>query len=319
MLAAVEKLSILGLRFLLRLVEGASWRRVAGLGLAVALGGGWLCTGNGQGLRVATYNIRRFGVEATDLPRRAARRGGGDAAIVGVQEIQSEPRLEELLALISVKGRHYRQVLSRCGGSSEMQVGFVYDEARVKLRGTVELPELKPPGEGACTKGDRPGLVGLFEARGARFALLNVHLKAGGAEENAKKRREQWQRVVQIVEQLRSSGETRIMVLGDVNSTGYLDGRHDERAFVDETARQAGLDLVTRGLGCSEYYEPAKGEAEPSLLDHTLGSPGLVIPGSVRVHGHCAELRCARTRMDEMPPDYALVSDHCPVTVDLRL
>jgi endonuclease/exonuclease/phosphatase family metal-dependent hydrolase len=315
----VEKLSILGLRFLLRLVEGATPGRVLGLGLAVALGGGWLCTGNGQKLRVATYNIRRFGVEATDLPRLAARFGEIDAAIVGVQEIQSEPRLDELTRMVSVKGHQYHQVLSRCGGSSEMQVGFVYDTSRVKLRGTVELPELKPPGEGACTKGDRPGLVGLFEAGGERLAVLNVHLKAGGDEGNAKRRRDQWQRVVQIVEQLRQTGEAKILVLGDVNSTGYLDGRHDERAFVEETARQAGLDLASRDLGCSEYYEPAKGQAEPSLLDHTLASPGLVRKNSVRVHGHCAELRCARTPMDQMPPDYALVSDHCPVTADLQL
>ncbi|NNK48898.1 MAG: hypothetical protein HKP01_08505, partial [Gemmatimonadetes bacterium] len=36
-----------------------------------------------------------------------------------------------------------------------------------------------------------------------------------------------------------------------------------------------------------------------------------------RVFGYCARSNCERLDADRMPYDYAYVSDHCPVVVDL--
>jgi hypothetical protein len=47
-----------------------------------------------------------------------------------------------------------------------------------------------------------------------------------------------------------------------------------------------------------------------------VASAGLVEVESVRVHGFCAALRCASS--PTKPDDFETVSDHCPVTFDLR-
>src|SRR5437870_744442 len=78
------------------------------------------CAGCGPDpLRVGTYNIRRFGVEATDVDAltRIVQRAKVD--VLAVQEIQSETKARELARRLSME-----LALSRCGGRSEMFVGF---------------------------------------------------------------------------------------------------------------------------------------------------------------------------------------------------
>src|SRR6185295_12773268 len=128
----------------------------------------------------------------------------------------------------------YRLALSRCGGRSEMHVGFVYDSARVALDGTREFPELDPDGRGGCSVGQRPGFLGRFRHADRPFELLVVHLAAGGDPDNAAKRRRQWTDALAIVDRRRREGHAAIAVLGDTNSTGWLDDRHGERRFIED-------------------------------------------------------------------------------------
>ena len=261
-------------------------------------------------LRVATYNIRRFGREPTDLARLERILTALGADIVAVQEIQSAPLLDDVARRLSTGGRDYRAALSACGGRSEMHVGFLYDAARVRLDGTREFPELDA-GQGRCTEGERPGLLGEFSSGGRTLTLLAVHLAAGSSSEHAARRRVQWDRALAIL--ARVPGDKAL--LGDTNSVGYLDDARGERRFIDERVAGAGLDLVTRPLACSEYFHAGDAVYEPSLLDHVAATPGLARPGSIALHGYCVELGC-RPHRDEPPAEFSTVSDHCPVSFD---
>jgi endonuclease/exonuclease/phosphatase family metal-dependent hydrolase len=265
-------------------------------------------------IRIGTYNIREFGGEGieTDMDRLVANVRGSGADVIAVQEIQSLPKMRELASRLSGRGHRFDIVLSECGGRSAMRVGFLYDSSRVTVKGTREYPELEPDGGGSCTTGERAAVSAeIAVGNGEVIHLLVVHLAAG--DEKFDKRKEQWKRIYQITETLKRTG--RVMILGDTNSTGYLDDVNGERTFVNEEAKRAGLDVTTSALGCSEYFGNPKKGLRPSLLDHVVASPQLVAPRSVRVHGFCADLACAPTK--RVPEDFAKVSDHCPVTVDV--
>lgn len=263
-------------------------------------------------LRVGTFNIEQLGVSrTTDLKRVAAVIAETEADVLAVQEIQSEERARELVALLP---RRFELVLSKCGGTSKMRVGYLYDPERVRLVATREHQELAPDPSDACAF-ERPGLAARFARvdTGAPFDLLVFHLVPGHEPRQQERRREQWRRAHAIA--ARSAKEGPVAILGDANSTGFLDDAGKERSFILEEAARANLEVVTTPLGCSEYWRPKRDAAlEPSLLDHVVATPGLA-RGAPRVWGYCAALSCKPT--PSAPSDFATVSDHCPVTVDL--
>jgi endonuclease/exonuclease/phosphatase family metal-dependent hydrolase len=313
-------LVLLALARLLDVLTNTGRRRVlfvAALALAATVHVAGRGCGRRTPVRVATFNIRQFGVEATDVPRLVELVRGLEADVVAVQEIQRPARLRELAARVSHGNRRYAAALAACGGRREMYVGFLYDTARVRLVATREFPELDPDGDGRCGDGDRAGLLGTFDDGRRRLHLLVVHLSAGGEAERVARRREQWEQAHRIVAQLRREGADAVAILGDVNSTGYLDDAGGERRFIDDRARAAGMEVATRQLACSEYWRPRRDELAPSLLDHVVATPGVARAGSVRVHGYCVPLRCEPTSSAGAPHDYTHVSDHCPVTFDV--
>jgi endonuclease/exonuclease/phosphatase family metal-dependent hydrolase len=195
-----------------------------------------------------------------------------------------------------------------------MRVGFLYDRERLAAGDIREYPELDPRGEGACSRGERPGLLVRFTPRGgAPFALLTVHLAARGDEEFARKRRSQWRRAISIAEAEHARG-VPTAILGDTNSTGWLDDRHGERSFIEGELARAQMTLVTAALPCSEYF--ARDERLiPSMLDHVAATRGFPAARAT-LHGYCRELACREIGARDAPPDYSRVSDHCPVSVD---
>jgi endonuclease/exonuclease/phosphatase family metal-dependent hydrolase len=286
--------------------------------LALALAG--RAVGCGGGLRVGTFNIEQFGGRSqTDMDRLAAIVRGLEADVLAVQEIQDDAKVKDLARRASTGGRRYEVALSRCGGKSQMKVGFLYDAERVALRRTREYPELDPGGGGSCGAGERAGLLGVFAPRGDDgdehlLHLLVVHLRKGGEADDVARRQKQWERAYEIVAALRAGGAKSIAILGDTNSTGYLDDEHGERRSLDESARRAGMDVVSDDLDCSEYWPKTEATLSPSLLDHVVVTKGLSARRTVRLHGYCAEARCAPLDAKNPPRDYASVSDHCPVT-----
>ncbi len=271
---------------------------------------------DGGALRVGTYNVRRFGVEPTDMARLAEVVSNTRADLLALEEVQSEERAEELATRLSVGGRRFAVKLSSCGGKSAMRVGFLYDGSRLTLRDPMEFPELDPAGGGSCSGGERPGFAVTAVRPRGRVRVLAVHLVAGGEPDRVARRKEQWRLIYKIVARLREGDATPVAVLGDTNSTGYLDDAQGERTFIEREASLARMDLLTGGLACSEYWKPGPDGIAPSLLDHVLVTPGLARRRSARVHGFCRELACAPSR--EIPEEWRRVSDHCPVTFDLE-
>jgi endonuclease/exonuclease/phosphatase family metal-dependent hydrolase len=303
---------VLALAWLLRR-PGRAVTTLGALGLAAVV---WQLSGCHRPLRVGTFNIRQFGEAKTDMEKLASLVVSLDTDILAIQEVQSETKLRELAGRISRGGRAYRVALSRCGGKSAMQLGYLYDEDRVKLLSTREYPELDPAGGGQCDSGERPGLLGVFSDGSRTLHVLTMHLTPGGERGDFAKRKAQWRRAHAIVRQLRAEGATSVVLVGDANSAGYLTDDNGERSFLDGAARDAGMSVVTSSLRCSEYWREKEGLYSPSLLDHAVASPGLVEAESVRVHGFCAALRCASSPTP--PDDFDSISDHCPVTFDLR-
>lgn len=265
---------------------------------------------------MATYNLRHFGKEQKDEKELARILSGLDADILAVQEVRKPEHLEKLAAEMGGLRRAYRAVSSECAGRQQMHVSFVYDTRRVTLKKTREFRELLPE-EGGCSEGDRPGLLGVFEVGGEELHALVVHLKSGGGDDELQRRRQQIERLRGLLGVLKADGARKIVLLGDMNTTGYLDNDRGERDLVDGVAREAGLSVATAGLRCTEYYRKNKRNLVPSLLDHVLVSSSALVPSSVEVHAHCKELQCSPQTIDKMPPSYTEVSDHCPVSFRL--
>jgi exonuclease III len=288
---------------------------LAACGAAVALASH--LSGCAHPLRVATFNIRQFGVAPTDMDKLTTLVVSLDADILAAQEIQDAAKFRDLAERMSRGGRAYRATLSRCGGKSEMLIGFLYDENRVELVSTKEYPELDPGGGGRCDAGERPGLLGVFTDGTRTVHLLAIHFTPGNDRADFAKRKLQWQRAYAIVRQLRGDGAGAVVILGDANSAGYLKDDNGERAFVDSAAREADMSVVTSGLACSEYWRESDGVYSPSLLDHAVATDGVVEKGTAHVHGYCERLRCAAYEGAKPPEGYDAVSDHCPVTFEV--
>lgn len=272
-------------------------------------------------LRVGTFNVREFGTR-TDLVRLTEILSESDSDVMAVQEIQRPDLMPHVAARLSERsGRRYQAVVSDCGGKRTMHVGFLYDSARVRLERKQEFPELRDDQGGSCSLGARAGLLGVFTARHwlrkTRYSLLTVHFPAGAQPAQVRERQMFWSRALQIARRLRDAGEDRMLVLGDVNSTGYRDNSYRERDAIHSVVEQAGFRVLTPNLGCTEYFQPeGLSSFMPSHLDHIVGSAQVTSSAPARALGICETLRCAPTRV--MPRDYAAVSDHCPVTLTVK-
>lgn len=272
-------------------------------------------------LRVGTYNIRNLG-PLTDRVRLTELLAETKADILALQEIQDTDVLDRVATELSASSsRHYRTLVSRCGGKRDLRLGFIYDADRVELHRSWELPELREDMVGRCSQGDRSGLLAEFSARrGFRHPhtyLLTVHFPAGGDWRQVQERQEFWYRSLGVIATLRAYGERRVLLLGDMNSTDYRDDRLGERSAIHRRVEQAGLRVLTTDLGCTEYWRPrASITYVPSHLDHIISTPDIRIVDEAVLHGYCPALRCQPT--SQIPEDYSDVSDHCPVTVSFR-
>lgn len=305
------------LRALVRLLRTRFGRLVL-LALVLYLG---IQSYRAPALRIGTYNIRTLGPQ-TDLARLRAIIAEANPDILAVQEITDGATLAQLAAGLSgATQRAYRAVMSNCGGQGPQHVGFLDDEKKVQLDELREFPELRDDGQGRCSTGGRAGLLGIFSARAGlrrvRTHLLTVHFPAWHGRDRVDLRQSFWAQALQIAAKLREGGNKRVIILGDVNSTDYLTDQYGERRLIHQQVEQAGLQLLTSDVGCTEYWN-RRGSwyFEPSHLDHIVTAPEIKPLGAPSVHGHCAALRCQVAR--QMPSDYQAVSDHCPVTIDIR-
>ena len=275
-----------------------------------------------EAFRVLSWNLANFrgDPDEHDLERMAEILAELDPDVIAVQEVKDPAALAKLLPEFELR-------LSEAGGRGEQKLGIAYRRERVELLAASEHPELSLGGR------VRPGLSAYVRGRegGPDLWLLVVHLKAMPS--GIDQRREQWPMLAALAEGLPASTpgpepDRDLLVLGDFNSTGVRSAGREgpalEQAEIAEIFAPAGLRRLVNATGCSAYYEGARRDAwkQPSEIDlvWARGLEGWLAPEAVLFSGTiCAAQACADARSTEAYPlrDYALVSDHCPLILDL--
>ncbi|MFO7564717.1 MAG: endonuclease/exonuclease/phosphatase family protein [Enhygromyxa sp.] len=271
-------------------------------------------------LRVVSWNLANFAgdPERHDLERIREVIAKLDPDVLALQEIKDGEALSALLP-------EWELIVSERGGRGHQRLAIAWRRDRVTLLASEEHPELSIGGR------VRPGLSGYLRGRegGPDFWLVVVHLKAM-PDSLALRRDEQWPRLLELAEDLvgkpgPGQGDSDLLIVGDFNSTGPPGStpavEHDE---LDRTLGPAGLRRLPSATGCTAYYDGKRRDAwkEPSEIDliwvrelrESLGPEASVFSGT-----HCAASRCRDFRSTVAYPvrDFASVSDHCPVVVDL--
>lgn len=264
------------------------------------------------GLRVVTWNLHNFPEPSQDQTRLRERLQGLGADLLAVQEIHQPAALQELLP-------GWQLAISEHGGRGHQRLGFAFDPLALEQLGPArEHAELSMRGR------VRPGLSVYLRARdgGPDFHALVVHLKAKS--DGHPLRVQQWSLLADVAGDLLRR-DPDLVILGDFNATGPVDGRAtDELAALETVLGPLGLRRLVGPEPCSAYWDGTRRDAwhEPSLLD-LVWVAGLdeSHSHSAQAHPlhHCARHHCQAFRSTQAhpEPDYADLSDHCPVIVDL--
>jgi hypothetical protein len=118
------------------------------------------------------------------------------------------------------------------------------------------------------------------------------------------------------------------LIVGDFNTTGPVGagarGPAIEQAELAQVLAGEQLRRLHNASGCTAYYDGQRRDAwqEPSEIDLVWArdlAESIHPDTQVRSGTHCAEERCRDFRSTDAYPvrDYELVSDHCPVVLDL--
>jgi endonuclease/exonuclease/phosphatase family metal-dependent hydrolase len=266
----------------------------------------------GAGLRVATWNLRNFPEPTQDLTRLGERLKDLGAVLLAVQEFHDPGALAGMLPGWGVH-------LSEQGGRGHQRLGIAFDPAVLELVEPVrEHPELAMGGR------VRPGLSAYLRARdgGPDFHVLVVHLKA--KPDGQPLRMKQWSLLAAIVGDLLRS-DPDLILLGDFNATGTSHSSPEqELVALGAVLEPLGLRRLAPDAPCSAYWDGSRRDAwqEPSLLDLVWVAAleeGLGPATGVQALHHCARHHCRpfRSTPAHPEPDYADLSDHCPVMLDL--
>jgi endonuclease/exonuclease/phosphatase family metal-dependent hydrolase len=267
----------------------------------------------GDSLRVVSWNLANFegARSGHDLARIQAVIAELDPDVLALQEIKDPQALAELLPDWELK-------VSDKGGSGQQRVAIAWRADRVTLLESEEHPQLSINGR------VRPGLSGYLRGRddGPDFWLLVVHLKA--MPDALELRRGQWPHLVEIAAAT-AERDRDLLIVGDFNSTGPPGGKPEiEHRELDLALGPAGLRRLPCATGCTAYYDGQRRDSwkEPSEIDLMWArdlAESLTQDAKVHSWTHCAASRCRDFRSSDAYPvrDYEMVSDHCPVIVDL--
>lgn len=277
-------------------------------------------------IKIATYNIRNFDVKHSKTNKAELKKilVNLKADIIAAQEIVN---ISSFKSFIKKEFPNYKVITSKCGGGGKQKLAFVYHSRKFKVSSYGEDNRFSDPGSVTGRFGCgrlRPAFVAFFKEvkTNREFVLIDVHLKAGGAESSYEVRSVQYDLVAKLVEELRLADHKNIMVMGDFNSTGYVDSDTDYSNFRDMLST-TGFNTTAKDLNCTSYWsgqDRRDGIEESSILDHIifpkrfLGMKNI----SVELHSHCKKVKCRDTSYKMLGESYQSVSDHCPVAINIR-
>lgn len=275
------------------------------------------------GTSFVTYNIRTFDsksvrtnkVELKKIFKRL------DADFITVQEIVNSNSLKDF---ISKEFKDYGMYLSTCGGAGRQKIGFIYSKKKFKLISAYEDKRLSNPNSLTTKRCGRlrPALVGEFQdlKTRKRFYAVGLHLKAGSSLTSYDQRSLQYDLIQGLVSELRRKGNRNIILMGDMNTTGFNKGDIDYRNF---SYMLRNIDSITasKSLKCSSYWsglDTRDNKEESSLLDHILFKNGFLgyKYSKTKLYSFCKALNCNEVSASRLGVHYKEVSDHCPIKVE---
>lgn len=287
----------------------------------------------GDQLRVVSWNLENFAGSASehDLERMREIIEQLDPDVLAVQEVKDPEALAALLP-------GWQIALSSAGGRGDQFLGVAVRPDRVDLLEHAEHSQLSLDGHvrpafSAYLRAREQGSVrtqGPAREQGPDFWLVVVHLKA--MPDAIDLRRLQWPMLVALANdglgQGPGAGDHDLLIVGDFNTTGPVGaGSHGpgiEQAELALVLEGAQLRRLPNANGCTAYYDGQRRDAwqEPSEIDLMWArdlAESIGADTEVRSGTHCAEERCRDFRSTDAYPvrDYEMVSDHCPVVLDL--
>lgn len=275
-------------------------------------------------INIKSYNIRNFSnSKSTNLELLKKVLDENKADLIGVQEIKNTRLFKEFIEN-ELSHLNYKVVLGRCGGGGGQKLGFIYNSKKLELKSFVE--DLRMSGKNpSCNGSSRPAGIGVFldHEDKTQFSAINVHLKAGGCDSCIQKRAYQLKILSEIIRGFMFNNLHHIVVLGDFNTTEYNKNGPHKKNFEKFVRHHKMLDSAAT-MSCTSYWSGHNrddGIEESSLLDHILVSESFARryeSVKAEVGLHCKTLSCRQAPTDRMGIAYHQVSDHCPVSLDMR-
>ncbi len=269
---------------------------------------------------VATYNIRNFDSDPaagkTDYAELQRIINTVKSDVIAFEEVVNAEAFTQVLAK-ALPG--YRYSLSSCGGMGKQKIAIVFNPSVFEFVSQKEDFSFSGSGtEGACGSLRPVFLVTLkMKATNQNYIFAGIHLKAGGDVRSMQTRWGQYRKLENLVAGTRN---TRLILLGDFNTTGYNIKDEDYSRFTD-LLDNVNMMTATEELGCTNYWHG--GDQDPSfkssILDHiVMGQTLSKQIASVKVGAHCQKVSCRDATDVELGLSHAKVSDHCPVQVTFK-
>jgi len=267
---------------------------------------------------VSTYNIRNFDKDTqagkTNLVELGKILQTVKSDVMAFVEVVNEKAFDEL---IKKELPGYEYVISSCGGFGKQKLAVAYNaKSFIYVR---HEEDLGFSGDGSKCGSLRPlFLVTLKKQDTKELYIFGVaHLKAGGTEASFSQRWKQYKKLGVVAE---AHSSKNLILLGDLNTTGYSIQDKDHAMFIDFLASNK-LTTNSEELACTSYWAGTSGSAEyqPSILDHIVVQEHIAADvHEVKLGAHCEKVNCAPATPEELGVSFKSVSDHCPIQVSFK-
>jgi endonuclease/exonuclease/phosphatase family metal-dependent hydrolase len=276
-------------------------------------------------VKVASYNIRNFDTKKSPTDKKELKKilVKLNADFITVEEIVNTNSFKKF---IKAELPEYGVTLAHCGGGGRQKIGFLYNKIKFSLLNITEDNRVSDPANVVSELGCgrlRPALVGVFlnNKTNEQFVVVGLHLKAGGNQRSFDKRWKQYKIVAKIVKELKANYKN-IILMGDLNTTGYSVTNADYDKFEDLLTETKMQTIATEFL-CTSYWAGLNRQdniEESSILDHIIYPNNFLgyKAGKVEVHSHCKKSKCANVTSSDLGSSYKNVSDHCPISITFK-
>ena len=236
--------------------------------------------------KLAAYNIRNFDYDVrydirTNKNQLAEILKDVSPDLLSVEEIN---QTAEFKNFIHQKFPGYDVALSECGGANGQHLGFVYKTSVFTLVKFEDDLDFSHPGQPRkpedCTTGSRPVAVGTFvDNQNKELIAMTVHFKSGGTAEAQARRFKQFEMLAEKLITLQKAGHNRQVIMGDFNTTEFLDRGRAYRFYMEQF-QAAKVKNLSHNARCSAYWwgGTEDGKKNPSLLNPILVTLNLLLP-----------------------------------------